>query len=50
MKNEILLFENQEVKLEVNMKDEIVWLSREQMSQLFKVDRTGISGHIKNIY
>ena len=50
MKNEIVLFENQGVKLEVNMKDETVWLSREQMSQLFDVDRTGISRHIKNIY
>lgn len=27
MKNEIVLFENQDVKLEVNMKDETVWLS-----------------------
>jgi len=27
MKNEIILFENQNVKLEVNMKDEMVWLS-----------------------
>ena len=28
MKNEIILFENQNVKLEVNMKDETVWLNR----------------------
>lgn len=27
--NEIIIFENQNVKLEVNMKDEIVWLSLE---------------------
>lgn len=27
MKNEIILFENQNVKLEVNMKDETAWLS-----------------------
>lgn len=27
MNNEIILFENQEVKLEVNMKDETVWLN-----------------------
>ena len=32
MKNEIILFENQNVKLEVNMKDETVWLSLGQMS------------------
>ena len=29
MKNEIILFENQNVKLEVNMKDETVWLTQE---------------------
>lgn len=34
-KNEIVLFENQDVKLEVNLKDETVWLNREQMSELF---------------
>lgn len=28
MKNEILLFENQDVKLEVNMKDDSVWLTQ----------------------
>ena len=28
MKNEIILFENQDVKLEVNMKDETVWLNQ----------------------
>ena len=27
MKSEILLFENQSIKLEVNVKDETVWLS-----------------------
>ena len=38
MKNEILLFENQDVKLEVNMKDETVWLNAEQMAKLFDRD------------
>ena len=31
MKNEIILFENQNLKLEVNMKDETVWLTLDQM-------------------
>ena len=48
MKNEIVLFENQKVKLEVNMKDETVWLSLEQMSKLFDRDKSVISRHIKN--
>ncbi len=50
MKNEIILFENQEVKLEVNMKDETVWLSQQQMAQLFGKDRKTITRHIQNIY
>ena len=49
MKNEILLFENQDVKLEVNMKDETVWLTLEQMAKLFDRDKSVISRHIKNV-
>lgn len=48
-KNEIIIFENQDVKLEVNMKDETVWLSLEQMTKLFDRDRTVIIRHINNI-
>ena len=50
MKNEIVLFENQDIKLEVNMKDETVWLSLEQMTKLFDRDRTVITRHINNIF
>ena len=49
MKNEIVLFENQDVKLEVNMKDETVWLSLDQMAKLFDRDKSDISRHIKNV-
>ena len=48
MKNEIVLFKNQNVKLEVNMKDETVWLSLDQMAKLFDRDKFVISRHIKN--
>lgn len=48
MKNEIVLFENQNVKLEVNMKDETVWLNREQLSILFDRDVKTIGKHINN--
>ena len=48
MKNEIVLFKNQNVKLEVNMKDETVWLSLDQMAKLFGRDKSVISRHIKN--
>ncbi len=48
MNNEIIIFENQNVKLEVNMKDETVWLSLDQMAKLFDRDKSVISRHIKN--
>ena len=47
-KNEIILFENQGVKLEVNLNDETVWLNLDQMTELFKRDKSVISRHIKN--
>ena len=50
MKNEIIIFEKQYIKLEVNMKDETVWLSLEQMSSLFDRDKSVISRHINNIF
>ena len=48
IKNEIVLFENQDVKLEVNMKDETVWLNANQMSELFGRDSKTIRKHIDN--
>ena len=47
-KNEIILFENQGIKLEVNVKDETVWLNRHQMAQLFDRDIKIIGKHINN--
>ena len=50
MKNEIILFENQGVKLEVNMKEETVWLTSQQMAKLFQKDINTINEHISNIF
>ncbi len=47
-KNEIIIFENQNVKLEVNIKDEPVWLSANQMAKLFDRDVKTIRKHINN--
>ena len=47
-KNEIILFENQGVKLEVNVKDETVWLNRQQLAELFGRDIKTIGKHINN--
>ena len=49
-KNEIILFENDNVKLEVNIQDETVWLTAEQMAELFKTTKRNVEMHIKNIY
>lgn len=46
--NKIILFENQEIKLEVNMKDETVWLNANQLSELFDRDSKTIRKHINN--
>ena len=48
MKNEIIIFENQNVKLEVNMKDDTVWLNAGQMAELFGRDTKTIRKHINN--
>ena len=47
-KNEIILFENEGLKLEVNMQDETVWLTQRQMEILFDVQHATISEHINN--
>ena len=47
--NEIIIFENQKVKLEVNIQDETVWLNTEQMAMLFDRDYKTIRKHINNI-
>ncbi len=50
MENKIIKFENNELKLDVNMKDETVWLSQQQMTKLFNTSRSNIVEHINNIY
>ena len=51
-KTEILLYttEDGRVRIETRMENETVWLTINQMSELFQVDKSGISRHLKNIY
>ncbi len=37
-------------KIDVSMQDETVWLTQEQMAELFQRDKSTISRHIKNIF
>lgn len=51
MKDEIVLYQPDEsVQLEVRVQDESVWLSQQQIAELFATDRTSILKHIRNIY
>lgn len=49
--NNFLLYtnENGEVKVDVLLKDETIWLTINQMAELFGIDKSGISRHIKNV-
>lgn len=51
MKNDIVIFNNGELELEVIVSEnrENVWLSQRQMAELFNVSTDNISLHIKNI-
>ena len=51
-KNEIVLFEtaDNEVSLQVQMQDETVWLTANQMAQLFERDEKTLRKHINNVF
>ena len=49
--NEIILYQpDSTIKLEVRLENETVWLTQQQMSELFERDRTVITRHINNIF
>ena len=49
--SEIVLYQpNESTRLEVRLQDETVWLSQQQMSVLFGVNRQAVTKHLKNIY
>ncbi len=49
---EILIYQTEDglTKLDVRMEDETVWLTQQQMAELFQTSRTNVVDHIKNIY
>ena len=51
-KNEIVLFETEDksVVLSVSVENETVWLTLDQMGELFERDKSTISRHIKNVF
>jgi hypothetical protein len=38
------------IELNVKLENDTVWLTQSQMAELFAVDRTSVTRHIRNIY
>jgi len=51
-KGEIIIYQNKEnnISLNVRLEDENVWLTQQQMAELFQSSRTNVVEHIKHIY
>ena len=50
-KGEIVMYQPDEtIRLEVRVESETVWLTQQQMAELFKATKQNVSLHIRNIY
>jgi hypothetical protein len=51
-KGDIILYQNQDgnIKIDVRLEDETVWLTQEQMALLFGKGRSTVTEHIGNVY
>ena len=50
-RGEIVLYQpNDSMRLEVRLEDETVWLTQQQMTELFKTTKQNVSLHINNIF
>ena len=49
---EVIIYQTEDglSKIEVNLKNETVWLSIDQMAELFQRDRSVIGKHVRNIF
>ena len=50
--NEVLLYTtpNGNVKVEIYLQDETIWLTQQKIADLFGVQRPAITKHLKNIF
>lgn len=51
-KGEVLIYQSEDglTNVEVTVRDETVWLSQQQMAELFQTSRTNVVEHIKHIF
>jgi hypothetical protein len=52
MNSEILIYQNPDgnIKIDVRLEEETVWLTQDQMAELFGKAKSTINEHIKNVY
>jgi hypothetical protein len=52
MNSDIIIYQNQEgnIKIDVRLEEESVWLTQDQMAALFGKAKSTINEHIKNVY
>ena len=51
-KTELVIFKAQDgnVKLDIKLEDETVWLTQNQMSELFQTTKQNVSLHLNNVF
>ena len=51
-KGEVIIYQSEDglTHIDVKLEDETIWLTQQQMTELFQSSRTNIVEHIKNIY
>lgn len=51
-RGEIIIYQTEDglTKINVNMQNDTVWLSLDQMAELFQRDKSTISRHVRNVY
>ena len=42
--------EQEDISVDALIKDETIWLTQKAMAELFEIDKSGISRHLKNIF
>ena len=52
MNSEIIIYQNSEgnIKIDVRLEEETVWLTQAQMADLFVKGRTTVTEHIQNVF
>ncbi len=48
--NELVIYRHKDKQIEVSLREETIWLTQKQISELFDVERSVITKHIRNIF